>query len=45
VYNRTAIIGNLTSKRENMGGGGASFSDQEEKDQEGKKEGFGKTEE
>ncbi|CAL6387389.1 unnamed protein product [Bathycoccus prasinos] len=28
-----------------MGGGGASFSDQEEKDQEGKKEGFGKTEE
>ena len=26
-------------------GGGASFSDQEEKDQEGKKEGFGKTEE
>ena len=46
VYNRTAIIGNLTSKREtNMGGGGASFSDQEEKDQEAKKEGFGKTEE
>ena len=26
-------------------GGGASFSDQEEKDREGKKEGFGKTEE